>query len=261
MSLRRWRGFGRVGENTEQSACLIDVSATPPPFGAGRNTFVENVLWIARDRSAEDLGRTRHSVWRQPFCRKYSRRCQFAWHWGESRFHEAARVDVRRKTHVFRYVGASSRRYTAASRSQPAKWFCFAISGVTLSMSVVRTRFAPSPTGYMHIGGMRTALFNWLWARHNGGQFILRIDDTDQARNQETALGPILRAFEWLGLNWDEGPGIGGPHARISNRSGTTCTSGGSEVGSGGDWPIRTSPPRTKSTPTANRLKRPRGRI
>jgi glutamyl-tRNA synthetase len=80
-------------------------------------------------------------------------------------------------------------------------------------MSVVRTRFAPSPTGYMHIGGMRTALFNWLWARHNGGQFILRIDDTDQARNQETALGPILRAFEWLGLNWDEGPGIGGPHA------------------------------------------------
>lgn len=80
-------------------------------------------------------------------------------------------------------------------------------------MSVVRTRFAPSPTGYMHIGGMRTALFNWLWARHNGGQFILRIDDTDQARNQETALGPILRAFEWLGLNWDEGPVIDGPHA------------------------------------------------
>lgn len=79
-------------------------------------------------------------------------------------------------------------------------------------MSIVRTRFAPSPTGYMHIGGMRTALFNWLWARHNGGQFILRIDDTDQARNQETALGPILRAFRWLNLLWDEGPEIGGPH-------------------------------------------------
>jgi len=77
----------------------------------------------------------------------------------------------------------------------------------------VRTRFAPSPTGYMHIGGMRTALFNWLWARRFGGQFILRIDDTDQARNQETALRPILRAFEWLGLNWDEGPGVNGPHA------------------------------------------------
>lgn len=80
-------------------------------------------------------------------------------------------------------------------------------------MSKVRTRFAPSPTGYMHIGGMRTALFNWLWARHNGGQFILRIDDTDQARNQEAALGPILGAFRWLGLNWDEGAEVGGPYA------------------------------------------------
>lgn len=80
-------------------------------------------------------------------------------------------------------------------------------------MTTVRTRFAPSPTGYMHIGGMRTALFNWLFARHHGGQFILRIDDTDEARNQETALGPILRAFEWLGLYWDEGPKCGGPHA------------------------------------------------
>ena len=77
----------------------------------------------------------------------------------------------------------------------------------------VRTRFAPSPTGYMHIGGMRTALFNWLWAKHCGGQFILRIDDTDQQRNVETALGPILDAFRWLGLNWDEGPEVGGPHA------------------------------------------------
>ncbi|MFN8857641.1 MAG: glutamate--tRNA ligase [Planctomycetaceae bacterium] len=77
----------------------------------------------------------------------------------------------------------------------------------------VRTRFAPSPTGYMHIGGMRTAFFNWLWARRNGGQFLLRIDDTDQARNQEAALRPILQAFRWLGLNWDEGPEIGGPYA------------------------------------------------
>ena len=75
----------------------------------------------------------------------------------------------------------------------------------------VRTRFAPSPTGYMHIGGMRTALFAWLWARHTGGTFILRIDDTDQERNVEAALGPIFRAFEWLGLDWDEGPKVGGP--------------------------------------------------
>lgn len=77
---------------------------------------------------------------------------------------------------------------------------------------IVRTRFAPSPTGYMHIGGMRTALFNWLWARHNGGRFILRIDDTDRVRNVDQALAPILHAFRWLGLDWDEGPEIGGPH-------------------------------------------------
>ena len=74
----------------------------------------------------------------------------------------------------------------------------------------VRTRFAPSPTGYMHIGVMRTALFVWLWARHNHGTFILRIDDTDQQRNVEAALAPIFRAFRWLGLNWDEGPEVGG---------------------------------------------------
>ena len=76
----------------------------------------------------------------------------------------------------------------------------------------VRTRFAPSPTGYMHIGGMRTALFCWLWARHTGGTFILRIDDTDQERNVESALAPIFRAFRWLGLDWDEGPDAGGSH-------------------------------------------------
>lgn len=77
--------------------------------------------------------------------------------------------------------------------------------------ATVRTRFAPSPTGYMHIGGMRTALFVWLWARHNNGTFILRIDDTDQERNVDAALAPIFRAFRWLGLNWDEGPDVGGP--------------------------------------------------
>ena len=76
----------------------------------------------------------------------------------------------------------------------------------------VRTRFAPSPTGFMHIGGMRTALFNWLWARRNGGSFILRIDDTDAARNLDEALQPILDAFRWLGLDWDEGPEVGGDY-------------------------------------------------
>ncbi|MGL4514359.1 MAG: glutamate--tRNA ligase [Lacipirellulaceae bacterium] len=70
----------------------------------------------------------------------------------------------------------------------------------------VRTRFAPSPTGYLHIGGVRTALFNWLFARRHGGQFLLRVDDTDQQRNVESALAPILHGFGWLGLDWDEGP-------------------------------------------------------
>lgn len=70
----------------------------------------------------------------------------------------------------------------------------------------IRTRFAPSPTGYLHIGGVRTALFNWLFARKHGGQFVLRIDDTDQQRNVSEALAPILHGFRWLGLDWDEGP-------------------------------------------------------
>ena len=78
--------------------------------------------------------------------------------------------------------------------------------------SAPRTRFAPSPTGYLHIGGVRTALFNWLVAKGQGGQFILRIDDTDQQRNVEQALQPILEGLRWLGLDWDEGPEIGGSH-------------------------------------------------
>ena len=77
----------------------------------------------------------------------------------------------------------------------------------------VRTRFAPSPTGYLHIGGVRTALFNWLFAKGRDGQFILRIDDTDAQRNVEEALAPILHGLRWLGLDWDEGPDVGGPHA------------------------------------------------
>jgi len=70
----------------------------------------------------------------------------------------------------------------------------------------VRVRFAPSPTGHLHIGGARTALFNWLYARHTGGQFVLRIEDTDEERNTPEAIGVILDGLGWLGLNWDEGP-------------------------------------------------------
>ncbi len=71
---------------------------------------------------------------------------------------------------------------------------------------MVRVRFAPSPTGYLHIGGVRTALFNWLFARHNQGTFILRIEDTDKTRSSEIYLDQILKDLDWLGLNWDEGP-------------------------------------------------------
>jgi glutamyl-tRNA synthetase len=76
-------------------------------------------------------------------------------------------------------------------------------------MSHVRVRFAPSPTGFFHIGSARTALFNWLYARHTGGTFILRIEDTDAARNSETFLNVIYDSLSWLGLNWDEGPKVG----------------------------------------------------
>src|SRR5262245_55070559 len=76
----------------------------------------------------------------------------------------------------------------------------------------VRTRFAPSPTGFLHIGGVRTALFNWLLARNLGGQFLLRIDDTDQQRHVEDAVARILDGFRWMGMDWDEGPEVGGPH-------------------------------------------------
>jgi glutamyl-tRNA synthetase len=83
---------------------------------------------------------------------------------------------------------------------------------------MVRTRFAPSPTGYLHIGGVRTALFNWLFARKHGGQFILRIDDTDAERNVAEALAPILNGFRWLGIDWDEGAEVGGPHGPYYQR-------------------------------------------
>ena len=73
-------------------------------------------------------------------------------------------------------------------------------------MSSPRVRFAPSPTGYLHLGGARTALFNWLYARHAGGKFILRIEDTDAARNTDEAVTVILDGLRWLGMDWDEGP-------------------------------------------------------
>jgi len=89
-----------------------------------------------------------------------------------------------------------------------------------MTQSVV-TRFAPSPTGYLHIGGARTALFNWLYARHTGGRFLLRIEDTDRERSTEAAVKAILDGLAWLGLDLDEsansrhGPGITRPGSRV----------------------------------------------
>jgi len=79
-------------------------------------------------------------------------------------------------------------------------------------MSNVRVRFAPSPTGFFHIGSARTALFNWLYARHTGGTFVLRIEDTDKERNTPEALEHLLKGMRWLGLDWDEGPEKGGDY-------------------------------------------------
>ena len=70
----------------------------------------------------------------------------------------------------------------------------------------VKTRFAPSPTGYLHVGGARTALYSWLYAKNQGGEFVLRIEDTDLERNSQEAVDAILEGMEWLGLEWDEGP-------------------------------------------------------
>ncbi|MCK5407793.1 MAG: glutamate--tRNA ligase, partial [Candidatus Krumholzibacteria bacterium] len=73
-----------------------------------------------------------------------------------------------------------------------------------------RVRFAPSPTGYLHVGGARTAIFNWLYARHTGGKFVLRIEDTDVERSTAESEASLIEDLRWLGLNWDEGPDAGG---------------------------------------------------
>ena len=77
----------------------------------------------------------------------------------------------------------------------------------------IRVRYAPSPTGYPHVGNIRTALFNWLFARHHGGSFIVRIEDTDVTRKTRGAVEAILDGLRWLGLDWDEGPEVGGKYA------------------------------------------------
>jgi glutamyl-tRNA synthetase len=77
----------------------------------------------------------------------------------------------------------------------------------------VRVRFPPSPTGNLHVGNVRSALFNWVFARHFGGRLVLRIEDTDVTRHSEESVDYLMRSLQWLGIDWDEGPGVGGPHA------------------------------------------------
>src|SRR5918997_3087522 len=81
-----------------------------------------------------------------------------------------------------------------------------------METSQIRVRYAPSPTGMLHVGGVRTALFNWLFARKNDGVFVLRIEDTDLERSTEESVEQLKRSLRWIGLEWDEGPEIGGPH-------------------------------------------------
>ena len=88
----------------------------------------------------------------------------------------------------------------------------------------VRVRFPPSPTGNLHVGNVRSALFNWVFARHYGGTFVLRIEDTDAGRNLPESYQALYDSLTWLGLTWDEGPGVGGPYGPTSNPSGERST-------------------------------------
>ncbi len=84
-----------------------------------------------------------------------------------------------------------------------------------MSGTPVRCRFAPAPSGSLHVGNVRSALFSWLFARHHGGEFILRFEDTDASRVTEEAVAGVLEDLRWLGIDHDEGPDVGGPHAPV----------------------------------------------
>ena len=105
---------------------------------------------------------------------------------------------------------------------------------MTVSNPSIRVRFAPSPTGYLHIGGARTALFNWLFARHNNGVFILRIEDTDEMRSTDESVNGILESMKWLGLDWNEGPGLGSDLP--TGQAGPTAGATGGQTPPRGDY-------------------------
>ena len=117
---------------------------------------------------------------------------------GRARRRAAARIQVRRPRHLPSFDRPATLPYLR--RAFPAE---LRPNRRVLTPMTVVTRFAPSPTGYLHIGGARTALFNWLFARHHGGKYLLRIEDTDRARSTEPAIEAILDGLSWLGLDWD----------------------------------------------------------
>ncbi len=96
--------------------------------------------------------------------------------------------------------------FRAEASQEQSRWVSRTILGRRAMTENIRVRFAPSPTGYLHVGGARTALFNWLFCREHGGKFVLRIEDTDLARSEESMVAQILESMRWLGLDWDEGP-------------------------------------------------------
>ena len=112
--------------------------------------------------------------------------------------------------------------------------------------SPIRARYAPSPTGNPHIGNIRTAMFNWLFARRNGGQFVVRVEDTDQGRITEGAVDNILDGLEWLGIDWDEGPRVGGPYGPYfqSERLERYCAAAEQLIASGNAYRCYCSPER-----------------
>lgn len=124
---------------------------------------------------------------------------------------------------------------------------------MTSSTSNVRVRFCPSPTGTPHVGLIRTALFNWAYARHTGGTFVFRIEDTDAARDNEESYQALLDALRWLGLDWDEGPEVGGPYGpyRQSQRREIYLDVIDRLLAAG--RPTRRSPPPRRSRPAISR--------
>src|SRR6478672_7606911 len=131
--------------------------------------------------------------------REPARRCGPCVHSGDCRRAASVRLNVRR---VYMVDDGTHRRTLHTEVASDRVLFSSSLHQGLLPMSVI-TRFAPSPTGFLHIGGARTALFNWLYAKRHGGQMLLRIEDTDRERSTEPAIKAILEGLRWLGIDWD----------------------------------------------------------